>query len=217
MFCTKCGARNTDEAVYCQKCGTVLEAEEETRVVSQRKPEREIFNQRNQRDFESNVENNVERDIEKDIERQIFSLSPTLMFVKTGYVAAIFGAFLLVALMSVFYDYLKISPWIAVLLGLSLLLIPAFYHFKQKLVRYTLTDAKIEIDEGFISRRTRNVPLRTIQDVTVSATVAQRMLGLGNLIIENANEADGKIVLKNINSPKKYADILLRQMRQFNK
>jgi uncharacterized membrane protein YdbT with pleckstrin-like domain len=76
-----------------------------------------------------------------------------------------------------------------------------------------LTDSKIEIDEGFISQKTRNVPLRTIQDVSVSSTIPQRMLGFGDLIIENANETGGRIVLKNVNSPKKYCDILLRQMR----
>ncbi|MCU1290691.1 MAG: hypothetical protein JWN60_2920 [Acidobacteria bacterium] len=194
MFCTNCGSRNSDEAIYCQKCGRLLEAEEETRVVSHRKPATAIVNH------------------DSD-EKQIFSISPTLKFIGIGYVAAIFGAFLLVALMSILYDYLMISPWIAVLLGLSLLLIPAFYHLKQKIVRYTLTDAKIEIDTGLISRTTRNVPLHTIQDVTVSATVMQRMLGFGDLIIENANENDGKVILKNINSPKKYADILLKQMR----
>lgn len=198
MFCTNCGAKNSDEAVYCQKCGRLLEAEEETRVIATRKPERQIVS-------------------DGDEERQIFSVNPTLMFVKIGYAAAIFGALLLVALMSMLYDYLKIPSWISVLLGLSLLLIPAFYHFKQMLVRYTLTDAKIEIDTGLISQTTRNIPLRTIQDVTVSATIPQRMLGFGDLIIENANETDGKVVLKNINSPKKYADILLKQMRQLNK
>ena len=40
------------------------------------------------------------------------------------------------------------------------------------------------------------------------------MLGFGDLIIENANERDGKIILKNVNSPKKYADALLKQMRR---
>jgi uncharacterized membrane protein YdbT with pleckstrin-like domain len=111
----------------------------------------------------------------------------------------------------------NIPAWFAVLAGLSLLLIPAFYQLKRKLVRYTLTDSKIEIDEGLISKTTRNVPLRTIQDVTVSATVVQRMLGFGNLIIENAGETESRIILKNINSPKKYADILLKQMRQLNR
>jgi uncharacterized membrane protein YdbT with pleckstrin-like domain len=178
----------------------MLEAEEETRIA---RP--------------ANIERNIER--KTDDEREIFAISPTLMFVKIGYAAAALGALLLVAVLFSFESLvsIKIPWWISVLLGLSVLLIPAFYHFRQKLVRYTMTDAKIEIDQGLISRTTRNIPLRTIQDVTVSATVAQRMLGFGDLIIDNASDEAGKIVLKNIDSPKKYADILLKQMRQLNR
>jgi hypothetical protein len=68
-----------------------------------------------------------------------------------------------------------------------------------------------------ISHTTRNLPLRSIQDVIIKATVPQRLLGFGDIVIENATEEDEEIVLKNINSPKKYADILLKQMRRLNK
>jgi hypothetical protein len=40
------------------------------------------------------------------------------------------------------------------------------------------------------------------------------MLGFGDVVIDNASEDGGKLVLKNINSPKKHADLLLRQMRR---
>ena len=192
MFCTRCGANNSDAAVYCQKCGTLLEAEEETRIAR------------------PNI-NKLTKD--EDDELQIFSIRPTLMFVQVGYGLAVLGAFLLVFL----FSFINVSAWYSVIAGLSLLLIPAYFHLKQKLVRYTLTDAKIEIDEGLISHTTKNVPLRTIQDVTVSATVTQRLLGFGNLVIENAGENNSQIVLRNINSPKKYADVLLKQMRRLNK
>ncbi len=194
MFCTKCGSNNSDTAVYCQKCGTLLEAEEETRLA------RPTINKSTNDD---------------DDEMQIFSIRPTLMFVKAGYGLAVLGAFLLVAFFGIFIK--SVNPLYAVFAGLSLLLIPAYFHLQQKLVRYTLTDAKIEIDEGLISHTTKNVPLRNIQDVTVSATVTQRLLGFGNLVIENAGENNSQIVLKNINSPRKYADVLLKQMRRLNK
>jgi hypothetical protein len=48
--------------------------------------------------------------------------------------------------------------------------------------------------------------------VTVSATAFQRILGFGDIVIDNASESGGKAVLKNIGRPRKYADLLLRQM-----
>jgi membrane protein YdbS with pleckstrin-like domain len=194
MFCTKCGAKNSDEAIYCQKCGNALEAEEETRVARK---------------------TNDSLAAEESEEIKVFSICPTLMFVKMGYLLAALGAILLVAVFAMFFPL--VSIWIAILLALALFLIPAFYHFKQKMVRYTLTDSKIEIDEGFVFQNSRNVPLRSIQDVSVSSSIAQRMLGFGDLVIDNASEDGGKIILKNINTPKKYADILLKQMRLLDK
>ena len=199
MYCIKCGANNSDEAVYCQKCGNLLEREDETRVVQKTTP--------------------AKLTVKDNDEQQIFSIRPTLMFVKLGYAAAIVGAFVVVGLFAQLSNLLQspISAIIVVLLGLSLLLIPAYFHLKNKIIKYTLTDAKVEIDKGLVSHTTRNIPLRTIQDVTVSATATQRLLGFGNIVIENANEVDEKITLHNINSPKKYADILLKQMRLLDK
>ncbi len=204
MFCIKCGAQNPDTANYCQKCGALLEMEEETRIARPAK-----------------TEMRAPAEAEKEIfdnERQIFSISPTLKFVKVGYAATVFGALLLAAFLAFISSNTRfeIPAWYSVIFGLLLLLIPAFYHLKQKTVRYTLTDSKIEIDAGLISKTTRNVPLRSIQDVTVEATVPQRMLGFGDLIIDNASESGGKLVLKNIDAPKKYADVLLKQMRRLN-
>jgi membrane protein YdbS with pleckstrin-like domain len=191
MFCTQCGTNNPDEAIYCMKCGRMLEAEEETRVA------RKIT-----------VETGAD-----DAERSVFSISPTLMFVKLGYLGAALGAVLLVALCAL----LGVGYFISIPLGFALFLIPAYFHLRQKMVRYTLTDSKIEIDEGFIMQNSRNVPLRSIQDVSVSSTITQRMLGFGDVVIDNASEDGGKIVLKNVNAPKKYADVLLKQMRLLDK
>ncbi len=195
MFCEKCGAKNSDTAAFCRKCGFAFNDEEETRIAGSVKSK-----------------NN-------SVEEEIFTIRPTLMFIKIGYAAAVISAFLFVVLL--YYVGrgigIEIPWWLSIFGGLALLLVPAYFHLKRNIVRYKLTDSKIEISEGLISTHTRNVPLRTIQDVSVSSTVFQRVLGFGNLIIENANEMDGKIVLKNINSPKKYADTLLKQMRLLDK
>lgn len=192
MYCIKCGKENSDDAVYCQKCGQAFEPEQETRVAPRGK--RAIV-----RDGD-----NVTR---------IFSVTPTLKFVYVGYALAVVGAFVLVGLVSLFFSTI-FSIAASVILGMALLLIPLFFHIRKKLVRYILTDTTVEIDRGLISRTTQSVPLRRVQEVTVSATMAQRMLGFGDVIIDNASEDGAKIVLDDIDSPKKYAELMLRQMRR---
>jgi uncharacterized membrane protein YdbT with pleckstrin-like domain len=146
----------------------------------------------------------------------IFSISPTLVFVKAGYAAAALGAILMVALVSILLPTV-VPVWVAIILGLLLFLIPGFYHVKQKLVRYRLTDSTLEFDSGLVSRTTRNIPIRRIQDVTVSATAWQRLFGFGDIVIDNASEEGGKAVMKNINSPRQYADLLLKELRRLEK
>ena len=191
MFCIKCGTANSDEAVYCIKCGNRFDdKEEETRVAVR-----------------------GQAPLEHADEAAVFSIAPTLKFVKLGYVLAVIAAFVLVGVLSVFGVWWVIS----IILGMLLLLVPAYFNLRQKLVRYTLTDTTIEIDRGLISRSTQNIPLRRIQDVTVSTTVLQRLLGFGDIVIDNASETGGKIVLGNIDSPKKYADIMLKQIRHIER
>jgi uncharacterized membrane protein YdbT with pleckstrin-like domain len=193
MYCIKCGAQNSDEAAFCQKCGSRFEDEEETRVAIR----------------------DAGRGLEPGQQEVIFTVSPTLKFVMAGYVLAVVAAFLLVALFSMLLP--GVSPLITIFIGVLFLLVPAFYHLRQKLVRYSLTDTTIEIDRGLISRSTQNVPLRRIQDVTVTSTFFQRLLGFGDIVVDNASENGAKVVLDNIDSPRKYAEMLLQQIRRLER
>lgn len=209
MYCEKCGADNSETAAFCRKCGVAI-AETETRVAS-RSPMPNV-----PQSPTSNVQSQSPASVNGAAEREIFAIAPTIKFVKAGYIGVAIVAILFVGLISALLSsYVPI--WVAVILGLLLFLVPAFYHLKQKFVRYTLTESKLEIDSGFISRNTRNVPIRRIQDVTISATPWQRLLGIGDLIIDNASEEGGKVVLKNIDSPKRYADEMLEQMRRLER
>ena len=198
MFCSTCGKENADDAVYCQKCGRQFETEEETRVAMRG-------------GYPSPADSSTPAD-----PKRIFSITPTLKFIYVGYLIAVIAAFILVGLVSIFFAT-TFSVVTSVVLGMALLLVPLYYHLRKKLVRYTLTDTTIEIDRGLISRTTQNIPLRRIQDVTVSSTMAQRMLGFGDVIIDNASEDGGKVILNDIDSPKKYAELMLRQMRQLER
>lgn len=221
MFCNKCGKENDDDAAFCQKCGNAFEGDVETRVAkhdyklsgSPTTPSSQSLGHPSS--GRRGVLDATPPNQGGELDARIFSITPTTKFVMAGYVLAIIAAFLLVAVVSVFIP--AVSAIIAVLIGLLLLLIPAYFHIRQKLTRYSLTDTTIEIDRGLISRTTQNIPLRRIQDVTVSATLFQRLLGYGDITIDNASEDGGKVVLDNVDSPRKYADHVLRQMRSLDR
>src|SRR5947209_16028172 len=217
--CYNCGAGLTPSARFCAACGAPADSEqtrfateatrvasEETRVAAPRPraveplPVRPLAPTPERRAVEGGGEEQV-----------VFTVRPTLLFVKLGYALAALGGLALIALLA----FLKVPLLIAIPLALALLLVPAYKHLRRNTVRYTLTDSKIEIDQGLVSRTTRNIPLRNIQDVTVSANVFQRLLRFGNLVIDNASETGSPPALRNIPDPRRHADLLLRELRRW--
>jgi membrane protein YdbS with pleckstrin-like domain len=198
MRCANCGSFLDSDSRFCKNCGTVVRDPEETRIVRTAAPSAPL--------------RHAEDD---DIENVVFTVRPTLLFVKIGYVAAIVGAIVLTILLAM-VSFIDIPIYLSLPIALALLLIPAYYHVKRNMIRYTLTDSKVEIDYGFIARTTRNLPLSKIQDVTVSASIPQRILGFGDVVIDNASEFGGSTILHNINKPRHYADLLLRELRRWH-
>ena len=198
MQCSNCGAGITAGKRFCADCGTPLNDPELTRLAHPAYAATPLPTQENE-------------------ELTIFVARPTLLFIKIGYVIAAVGSIALAAILAWLPRYLFNFdlPWLIWLpVALAVLLVPAYKHIKRNLVSYTLTDSKIEIDEGFIARTTRNVPLSKVQDVTVTASLVQRVLGYGDVVIDNASEQGGKIILNDIQDPRRHADLLMRQLRK---
>jgi membrane protein YdbS with pleckstrin-like domain len=195
MHCSNCGSYIAPGKNFCSDCGARASDPEATRIV------------RAQQGIP--VPSNFD-DQDDDLEQVIFTVRPTMIFIKLGYGLAILGAIAVVFLLAL----IPVPAYISIPIALALLLIPAFYHLKRNMVRYTLTDSKIEIDTGLIARTTRNIPLSKIQDVTVSASIPQRVFGFGDLLIDNASELGGSTILHNISRPRHYADLLLRELRR---
>jgi membrane protein YdbS with pleckstrin-like domain len=193
MPCTNCGSTLNPNSRFCDQCGAPAPDAEETRIA---RPQFSV----------------PARHDDDDIESVIFTVRPTMLFIKIGYALAVLGAVLLTIALNM-VQVVNIPLYISLPIALSLLLIPAYYHLKRNMVRYTLTDSKIEIDYGLIARTTRNIPLVKIQDVTVSASIFQRILGFGDVVVDNASEIGGTTILHNINNPRQYSDLILREMR----
>ena len=193
MHCSNCGSYVAPGVRFCSNCGAPASDPETTRIAR----------------VQSGV---LERNSDNDLEHVIFTVKPTLIFVKLGYLLAVLGAILLVFLLAL----INIPAYISVPIGLALLLIPAYYHIRRNMIRYTLTDATLGIDTGLIARTTRNIPLSKIQNVTVTASIPQRLLRFGDIVVDNASELGGSTILHNVNNPRHYADLLLRELRRWH-
>ena len=192
MQCTNCGAILDEASRFCKSCGAPVPDFEETRI--------------------ARSSSAVPARYDDDVESVIFTVRPTLLFIKLGYAVAVLAAILLTILLAM-VRFIDIPWYFSLPVALGLLLIPAYYHLKRNMIRYKLTDSKIEIDYGLIARTTRNIPLAKIQDVTVSASIPQRILGFGDVVVDNASELGGTTILHNIDDPRHYADLLLRELR----
>ena len=192
MTCSNCGAYVTPSVRFCSNCGAAADPDA-TRLAR----------------VQASA---LEPTIDPDLEHTVFTVRPTMMFVKAGYALSVIAGIALVFLLA----SISVPASISIPIALALLLIPGYYHLRRNMVRYTVTDAKLQIDTGLIARTTRNIPLSKVQDVTVSASIPQRLLGFGDIIVDNASDVGGSTVIHNINRPRHYADLLLRELRRWH-
>lgn len=150
-------------------------------------------------------------------EHEIFTIRPTMIFVIVRYIIAGLIVIATAALMGLLSS--KISGQVAFLIILAVAIIafsnPIYKHILRKREVYTLTNHKLEMRYGIIAKIVRNIPLRNIQDVTVTASVWQRLLNLGDIEIDSASET-GKIILDDIHHPDRSANMILAELRRRN-
>lgn len=194
MYCNKCGQTLPEGSRFCNSCGSqTLSA--------------------------SGPSDGPDAGASYADEHEIFTLRPTMIFVLVRYIVAALITIAAAALMGILSSRSGVSPQISffVILGVALLAFsnPVYKHILRKREVYSLTNHKLEMRYGIIAKIVRNIPLRNIQDVTVTASVWQRFLNLGDLEIDSASET-GKIILDDIHHPERYANQILGELRRRN-
>jgi uncharacterized membrane protein YdbT with pleckstrin-like domain len=184
MFCNSCGKELSTESKFCNGCG----AEQKSLPTAP----------------------TAQPDLSASSEKVIFQIRPSFYSVGVSYTGAALAALILTGLIG----WLGFTLLIALFFAFVAFIYPAMKHIERNRIVYTLTPNKIEIDSGLISKTVRNIPLRNAQDVTVSATIFERMLGVGDVIIDSAAEA-GKITMRQIPDPRKHADLILQQLQHW--
>ena len=198
MNCSGCGAWVAEGSRFCNNCGA---------AVAPPSPAAAPAMQRSAR-------------AEDLPERVIFTVRPTFLFVGVKYAIAAVVWLLATAIVAFAATSLNmpvaVGVGVVVALGLILFVWPVVAHLRRNRYVYTLTNHKLEIQYGLIATTVRNVPLSKVQDVTVTASIPERLLGIGTVSIDNASESGGRIQIAGIRDPKRYADVLMRELQRWN-
>src|SRR5215475_2182560 len=187
MFCNKCGQQLPDTSQFCNSCGAPVTAP----ALRTASPSALVAD-----------------------EQELFTVRPTMIFVWMRYLFATLVVIATAAIAGTLH-YKKpdaIDGLVAFIIIAAVAVVAFFFPVYRHILRlrevYTLTNHKLVMRYGLIAKIFRNIPLGKIQDVTVTASVFQRLLNLGNIEIDSASEA-GKIILDDIHFPDRYANMIL--------
>ena len=98
-----------------------------------------------------------------------------------------------------------------------LLALPALLFFfplrgqlRRHFTKWTLDGDKLRAETGFISKKTRTIPISKIQDVRAEQSLGQRLLGIGDVTVENAgSDRIGVLEIFNIDNPQAVVEAIL--------
>jgi uncharacterized membrane protein YdbT with pleckstrin-like domain len=138
------------------------------------------------------------------MEQQTFRPSTKLTF--AVYIAVLLTVIAAAALYFAFFG--GDAAWL-VLVPLLLVIIPVRMHLRRLAVKLTLDSDHLVYETGLFSKTTRTLNIGKVQDVTVQQSVAQRMLGVGNVRVETAGEGSA-LTAVNFDNPKQIAAIILK-------
>jgi uncharacterized membrane protein YdbT with pleckstrin-like domain len=127
---------------------------------------------------------------------------------KTVWAAYVLVVVIIAAGIWTFYTFVpQESPWLMAI-PCIFLLIPLRMHVRRRLITMRVHDNHLTVESGFFSRTRRTVDMAKIQDVTVKQTLGQRILGVGDLMLESAGEA-GAMGIRNVDRPRQVADSII--------
>lgn len=141
-----------------------------------------------------------------------FQVRPSTTLIKARYALAL----MLAGAVLYYYQTLKKPYWLAGLAIPALIAISAAArHLKTRFTTLELAGDRLKLDIGMASKTSRSVPLSKVQDVTVSQSLGQRILGVGDVSVVTAGEA-GSLTIQDVSGPKAVAERILDRVAGAN-
>jgi uncharacterized membrane protein YdbT with pleckstrin-like domain len=134
---------------------------------------------------------------------------------KTVWAAYAVAAVLFLICVWAYFQYGQDNPAWLPAIPLIFFIWPLRMHISRRQISMKLDDGHLTIESGYLSRTRRTVDIAKIQDVTVRQSVGQRILGVGDLMLESAGEA-GAMGIQNVDGPREIADQILAESKKYS-
>jgi uncharacterized membrane protein YdbT with pleckstrin-like domain len=132
---------------------------------------------------------------------------------KTVWLAYGLAIVVILAGFAAYFEYADNEPrWLLAIPFLALIP-PLRMHLQRRLVTLRFQDDHLILETGFLSRTRRTVDTAKIQDVTVRQTLGQRLMGVGDLMLESAGEG-GRMAIANLDRPREIADAIINSSKR---
>lgn len=139
-----------------------------------------------------------------------------IILVVIGYFALTSGLSALASLSSAARSFVEQNNTILVLgilVVLALLLLPAVMGLLQAWARiknthYRVTNQRIVIQSGVLSRSLQEIDLRSVDDIEFQQTVTERLFGIGQVFVVSTDKVAPKLSLHGIPDPLKIRELI---------
>jgi uncharacterized membrane protein YdbT with pleckstrin-like domain len=96
-----------------------------------------------------------------------------------------------------------------------ILLWPVARYIRRQFSKLIITADRLRYESGMLSKSTRNLQLRMVQDIRVRQHLFQRMLNIGHISIETAGpERLGDFTIPNVDAPQALADEIMTRAQK---
>ena len=82
--------------------------------------------------------------------------------------------------------------------------------FLSLVEKYIVTNERIKIIHGMLSRKIENFELIRVQDIDFKQNVGERVLGIGDIFIHGHDPSDPQVTLRNVRKPEEVYETLRR-------
>ena len=82
------------------------------------------------------------------------------------------------------------------------------WYLQCRSTRLTVTERRVSLQEGLLSRSTNEIRLRDIRNIRTHQTLFQRMMGVGTLAVSSSAQDDIEIAVTGLPQPERLAALI---------